>query len=71
MFWGGAGLGSLGALGILAPWPGMEPAHPALEGEVLTAGPSGKSLRDSEYFRLPASLGCQADDSCYTEQLPL
>ena len=24
--------------GILAPWPGMEPAPPALEGEVLTTG---------------------------------
>ena len=65
-FWG-----VRGACRILAPWPGMEPAHPALEGEVLTSGPSGKSLRDSEYFRLPASPGCQADNPCYTEQLPL
>ena len=24
--------------GILAPWPGVEPAPPALEGEVLTTG---------------------------------
>ena len=31
------------ACGILAPWPGTEPAPPALEGEVLTTGPSGKS----------------------------
>ena len=30
--------------GILAPWPGIEPAPPALEGEVLTTGPPGKSL---------------------------
>ena len=67
MFWGVL----RGARGILAPWPGMEPAHPALEGKVLTSGPSGKSLRDSESFRLPASLGCQAHDPCYTEQLPL
>ena len=27
----------------LAPWLGMEPAPPALEGEVLTPGPPGKS----------------------------
>ena len=32
------------ACGILAPWPGIEPAPPALEGGVLTAGPPGKSL---------------------------
>ena len=32
------------ACGILAPWPGIEPALPALEGEVLTAGLPGKSL---------------------------
>ena len=32
------------AYGILAPRPGVEPAPPALEGEVLTTGPSGKSL---------------------------
>ena len=29
--------------GVLAPQPGMEPAPPALEGEVLTTGPPGKS----------------------------
>ena len=29
--------------GILAPRPGIEPAPLALEGEVLTAGPPGKS----------------------------
>ena len=34
------------ACGILAPWPGIEPASPALECEVLTTGPPGKSLRD-------------------------
>ena len=33
------------ACGILVPWPGMEPASPALEGEVLTTGPSGKSQK--------------------------
>ena len=28
---------------ILAPQPGFKPAPPALEGEVLTAGPTGNS----------------------------
>ena len=32
------------ACGILAPGPGIELAPPALEGEVLTTGPPGKSL---------------------------
>ena len=31
------------APGILAPGPGIEPATPELEGEVLTTGPPGKS----------------------------
>ena len=31
------------ACGILAPKPGIEPAPPALEGEILTAGPPEKS----------------------------
>ena len=31
------------ACGILAPQPGVEPTPPALEGEVLTTGPPGKS----------------------------
>ena len=30
--------------GVLAPWPLMESAPPALEGEVLTTGLPGKSL---------------------------
>ena len=30
------------ACGILASWPGIEPAPPALEGKVLTTGPPGK-----------------------------
>ena len=30
--------------GILVPQPGIEPRPPALEGEVLTTGPPGKSL---------------------------
>jgi len=33
-----------GVCGILAPQPGIEPTPPALEGEVLTTGPLGKSL---------------------------
>ena len=33
-----------GACGILARQPGIEPATPTLEGEVLTTGPPGKSL---------------------------
>ena len=32
------------ACGVLAPWPGIELAPPALEGEVLTTGMPGKSL---------------------------
>ena len=31
------------ACGNLAPWPGIEPIHPALEDEVLTTGLPGKS----------------------------
>ena len=34
------------ACGILAPWPGIKPAPPALEDEVSTAGPPGESLGD-------------------------
>ena len=33
------------ACGILVPWPGIEPAPPALEGKVLNTGPPGKSLQ--------------------------
>ena len=32
------------ACGILAPWPAIEPAPPALEGKVLSTGRPGKSL---------------------------
>ena len=32
------------AYGILALWPGIESEPPVLEGDVLTAGPPGKSL---------------------------
>jgi len=34
------------ACGIFVPQAGIEPASPELEGEVLTTGPAGKSLRD-------------------------
>ena len=34
------------ACGILAPWPGIEPAPPALESKVLTTGPPGKSWEE-------------------------
>ena len=33
------------ACGISASQPGIEPTHPALESEVLTTGPPGKSLQ--------------------------
>ena len=39
------------ACGILAPRPGIEPTCPALEGEVLTTGPPGKSL--PLFFKTP------------------
>jgi len=32
------------AYGILAPWPGIEPAASALEGKVLNTGRPGKSF---------------------------
>ena len=38
------------ACGILAPWPKIEPAPSALEGEVLTTGPPGKSQEGGELF---------------------
>ena len=31
------------ACGISVPWPGIEPASPALRGEFLTTGPPGKA----------------------------
>ena len=42
--------------GIFAPRPGIEPAPPALEGEVLTTGPPGKSL--SPHLRLKQCIKC-------------
>ena len=47
------------ACGILVLWPGIKPAPPALEGEVLTAGPPGKSQNSASLMvptenRLPS-----------------
>ena len=39
------------ACGILAPRPGIGPAPPALEGEVLTTGLPGKSPAKSLFLR--------------------
>ena len=39
------------ACGIFAPQPGIEPTPPALEGEVLTARPPGKSLHRPSWTR--------------------
>ena len=44
----------LNACGMLAPPPGIEPTAPALEGEVLTTRPPGKSLPP------PLLIGAQA-----------
>ena len=38
------------AYGILVPWPGIEPAPRALEGEVLTTGLPGKSRGSKCFF---------------------
>ena len=48
-----------GACEILAPWPGIEPAPPALEGELLTTGLPGKSLKDI-FLTLAGVLGPRA-----------
>ena len=45
--------------GILAPWPGIKPTTPELEGEVLTPGLPGKSLLsnlDYEHFKHTENL---------------
>ena len=46
----------LEACGVLLPLPGMEPTLPTLEGEVLIAGPPGKS--QSTFFK-PSWLCCR------------
>ena len=40
---------------ILVPRPWIKPVPSALEGEVLTAGPPGKSLKEIN-FQMPLSL---------------
>ena len=45
------------ARGILAPHPGVETACPALEGEVPTTGPPGKSLTDFLILKIHFILG--------------
>ena len=47
------------ACGILVPWPGTEPASPALEGEVLTTGLLGQSLLLLIQFEKKKSSGSQ------------
>ena len=49
------------ALGTLTPWPRIEPAPPALEGEVLTTGPPGKS-QELLYLNGEISLLSKAHD---------
>ena len=47
------GLGFLpGGRWILAPWPGVEPTPPALEGEVFTTWSAGKSVLPDLYLDL-------------------
>ena len=48
MFW----VFALEACGILALWPGIAPVPVALEREVLTTGPPGKSLWKHSYLAL-------------------
>ena len=59
------------ACGILVPWPGIEPASPALEGKILTSGCPGKPLDSllpsSEFFpRTP--LGPMQVGPCWMSQ---
>ena len=42
--------------GISAPWPGLEPATPVLEGDILTTGSSGKSPFGSILSHFPFHL---------------
>ena len=69
------------ACGILAPQPGIEPAPPALEGEVLTTGPPGKSLshvlrkeylvssRSAPCLPCPVGAGRSTSKFCLTERV--
>ena len=44
------------ACGILAPWSGIEPTPPTLEGEILTTVPPGKSYKFSFRSQFPPHL---------------
>ena len=63
------------ACGILAPRPGIELAPPALEGEDLTTGPSGKSqspLSWEIFFLLcmcGQKVGCQDLDVSFISSI--
>ena len=56
------------ACGILAPWPGIKPAPPALEGEVLTTGPPGKSLVFC-FLKNNFVLGYQNDQTSFRKKI--
>ena len=43
---------------ILAPWPGTEPTPFAVEGEVLTTGPPGKSKQGVSFQVMKVDLLC-------------
>ena len=47
------------ACGILAPWPGIESVPTALEGEVLTTGPPGKSPQKTILNTFYVPLECE------------
>ena len=60
MFW----LFGLEACGIPVPQPGIKPVPSALEAEVLTTGPPGKSLTTSSCFTILQYFPiCQCDSS--------
>ena len=40
------------ACGFLDPWPGIEPASPALKGEASTTGPPGKTSMADFYLKI-------------------
>ena len=55
------------ACGLLVPWPGIKPAHPALEGEILTTGLQGHpstSLFLSSFSFSPAFASLGPPSSC-------
>ena len=59
------------ARGILAPQPGIEPAPPALEGEVLTTGPPGKARCFSVLFFKKKKTSFKLSGKCskHTQQM--